>query len=322
MKKAKRTEEDVPGEHRFTIRPMRETLVECVPNFSEGRDTAKIDAIAEAIRTAGAIILDRTSDPDHNRSVVTFAAPAGVVEEAAFHAVRQAVASIDLRLHSGGHPRIGAADVVPFIPLRGVMLEDCARLAERTGRRIWEELGVPVYLYEAAARRPECRNLADIRRGNFEGLREEVLTNPARRPDFGGPALHPSAGAVVVGARQFLIAFNVNLATSDVEIARRIARKVRFSSGGLPAVKAMGVLLASRNLAQVSMNLTDFERTPVDVAFEAVCAEAAREGVGIVSSELIGLIPKKALEMVAARYLKIEDFNASMVLENRLEERR
>ena len=251
---------------------MPETLVECVPNFSEGRDAAKIDAIVEAVRSAGASVLHRTSDSDHNRSVVTFAAPVGVIEEAAFQAVRQAVASIDLRLHSGVHPRIGAADVVPFIPLKGVTLEDCARLAERTGRRIWDELGVPVYLYEAAALRPECRSLADIRRGNFEGLSQAVLTDPARRPDFGGPALHPSAGAVAVGARKFLIAFNVNLATPDVEIARRIARKIRFSSGGLPGIKAMGVRLASRNLAQVSMNLTDFERTPPHVAYEAVRA--------------------------------------------------
>ncbi len=297
---------------------MSETLVECVPNFSEGRDPAKIDAIVEAVRSAGAIVLDRTSDPDHNRSVVTFAAPAGIVEEAAFRAVRQAAASIDLRLHAGRHPRIGAADVVPFVPVAGVTLEDCAELARRTGRRIWEELQVPVYLYEAAALRPQCRNLADIRRGNWEGLREEVLTNPARHPDFGGPALHPSAGAVVVGARKFLIAFNVNLATPDVEIARRIAKTVRFSSGGLPAVKAMGVLLASRNLAQVSMNLTDFETTSVYTAFQAVCAEAAREGVGIVGSELIGLIPRKALDGGDPGALRIENFDPSMILENRL----
>lgn len=300
---------------------MPETLVECIPNFSEGRDASKIDAIVEAVRSAGAIVLHRTSDADHNRSVVTFAAPVGVIEEAAFHAVRQAVASIDLRAHAGVHPRIGAADVVPFVPLRGVTLADCARIAERTGRRIWEELGVPVYLYEAAALRPERRNLADVRRGNWEGLRQEVLTNPDRRPDFGGPALHPSAGAVAVGARKLLVAFNVNLATSDVEIARRIARTVRFSSGGLPAVKAMGVLLASRNLAQVSMNLTDIDQTPLHQVYEAVCAEAARLGAGIVGSELIGLVPKQALERAAAHYLKVEEFSPGMILENRLAER-
>lgn len=300
---------------------MSETLVECVPNFSEGRDPAKIDAIVEAVRSAGAVVLDRTSDPDHNRSVVTFAAPAGIIEGAAFRAVRQAVASIDLRVHSGRHPRIGAADVVPFVPLHGVTLDDCAGIARRTGRRIWEELQVPVYLYEAAALREENRNLADVRRGNWEGLREEVRTNPARRPDFGNAALHESAGAVVIGARKFLIAFNVNLATSDVEISRRIAKKIRFSSGGLPAVKAMGVMLESRNLAQVSMNLTDFETTSVYAAFHAVCDEAGRERVGIVGSELIGLIPEKALEGGEIASLRIENFDPSMILENRLAER-
>lgn len=289
---------------------MSETLVECVPNFSEGRDRAKIDAIVEAIRSAGAVVLDRTSDSDHHRTVVTFAAPPGVVEEAAFHAVRQAVASMDLRVHAGVHPRIGAADVVPFVPLAGVTLDDCARIAQRTGRRIWEELGVPVYLYEAAALRPECRNLADIRRPGF-----------AHNPDFGGAARHPSAGAVVVGARKFLVAFNVNLATADVAIARHIARTVRASSGGLPAVKAMGVMLASRNLAQVSMNLTDFEQTSVRQAFEAVCIEAARYGIGIAGSELIGLIPQKALDPADLPLLRIENFTPSMILENRLRER-
>jgi glutamate formiminotransferase len=300
---------------------MSESLVECVPNFSEGRDASKIDAIVEAIRSAGALILDRTSDPNHNRSVVTFVAPAGAVGDAAFRAIRQSVSSIDLRMHSGVHPRIGAVDVVPFVPIEGVTLDQCVRLARDTGRRVWEELGVPVYLYEAAALRPECRNLADIRRGNWEGLREEVLTNPARQPDIGGPALHPSAGAVVIGARQFLIAFNVNLATSDVEIARQIARTVRASSGGLPAVKAMGVMLASRNLAQVSMNLVDFEQTPIYTAFAAVCAEATRHGVGIAGSELIGLVPKKALEVGDVEKLRIEDFDPSMILENRIRDR-
>jgi glutamate formiminotransferase len=298
---------------------MPETLVECVPNFSEGRDKSKIDAIVAEVRAAGAVILDRTSDPDHNRSVVTFAAPAGVVEEAAFRAVRQAVATIDLRQHRGVHPRIGAADVVPLVPWRGVTLQECAQMAHRTGRRIWEELGVPVYLYEAAALRPEHRNLADIRRGNFEGLRAEVRINPARRPDFGGAELHPSAGAVVVGARKFLIAFNVNLATTDLDLARRIARTVRFSSGGLPAVKAMGVPVA--NFAQVSMNLVDFEETSILKAFDAVCAEADREGVAVAGSELIGLIPQKALEGIDAAHLKIEHFDPSMILENRLAER-
>ena len=286
---------------------MSETLVECVPNFSEGRDAARVDAIAAAVRSAGAVLLDCTADPDHHRSVITFAAPAAIVEEAAFRAVRQAVASLDLRLHAGVHPRVGAADVVPFVPLHGVTLQDCAAIARRAARRIWDQLHVPVFLYEAAALRPECRNLADIRRPGF----------PCP-PDFGGPQLHPSAGAVVVGARKFLIAFNVNLATADVAIARRIARAVRASSGGLPAVKAMGVLLASRNLAQVSMNLTDFEQTSVRQAFDAVCVEAARHGVAILESELIGLIPQKALDPADVPSLRIANFNSSMFLENRL----
>ena len=286
---------------------MQSRLVECVPNFSEGRDHAKIGAIAHAIQSAGAVVLDRTSDHDHHRSVITFAAPPEVTAEAAFRAVRQAVHSIDLRHHTGVHPRIGAADVVPFVPLDGITLEDCARLAEETGRRIWEELRVPVYLYEAAARRPESRNLADVRRGRSV-------------PDFGGPDHHASSGAVVVGARKFLIAFNVNLQTSDVAIARRIARSVRFSSGGLPYVKAVGVMLASRNLAQVSMNLTDFEQTPIHVAFEAVRSEAERHGVGIAGTEIIGLVPKKAVEMAVAAGYRDENLTAKIVLENRLAE--
>jgi glutamate formiminotransferase len=295
-------------------------IVECVPNFSEGRNSGVIDAIVEAIAAAGAAVLHRTSDPDHNRSVVTFAGAPERAADAAFRAVAQAAARIDLRQHVGVHPRIGATDVVPFVPVSGIGLEDCAALAAEVGRRIWEELGVPVYLYEAAARRPERRNLADIRRGGFEGLREAVRTNPARLPDFGGPELHPSAGATVVGARKFLVAFNVNLATADVEAARRIARKVRASSGGLPCVKAIGLPLASHGLAQVSMNLTDFEVTGVGRAFAAVREEAAREGVAVAGSELIGLAPRAAFEDAAASLLALEAFHRGMVLENRIEE--
>ncbi|MBV9506604.1 MAG: glutamate formimidoyltransferase [Acidobacteriia bacterium] len=287
---------------------MPATLVECVPNFSEGRDPAKIDALVDAVLRAGGQILDRTSDHDHHRSVLTFAASADVIGEAAFQAVRQAVASIDLRSHSGVHPRIGAADVVPFVPLKGVTLADCALIARETGRRIWEELGVPVFLYEAAALRPESRNLADIRRGRV----------PV--PDFGDSVLHPTAGAVVVGARKFLIAYNVNLETTDLQAARQIARAVRESSGGLPYVKALGLFLASRNQAQVSMNLTDFEETPIHVAFEAVRAEAARYGIRVAGSEIIGLVPQQALEMTAAWYLKVEDFTPGLILEHRLEQ--
>jgi len=297
------------------------TIVECVPNFSEGRDASKVDAIVEAIRSVrGIAILDRELDADHNRSVVTFAGPATAVVEAAFRGVERAIGLIDLRHHTGVHPRIGACDVVPFVPVEGVTLDDCVRLANELGARLWERLHVPVYLYEAAARRPDRLNLENIRRGQFEGLREEVHTNPDRRPDFGDAELHPSAGATVVGARKFLIAYNINLNTTDVAIAKRIAKAIRFSSGGFRYVKSMGVPLASRNLAQVSMNLTDFEQTPIYRVFEAVRAEAARYGASIVGSEIVGLIPKRALEMTAEWYLQVENFHSSLVLENRLAE--
>jgi len=297
------------------------TIVECVPNFSEGRDRSKVDAIIEAIRSVrGIAILDRELDADHNRSVVTFAGPAQSVVEAAFRGVERAVDLIDLRHHTGVHPRIGAADVVPFVPVEGVTLDDCVRLANELAARLWERLRVPVYLYEAAARRPERVNLENIRRGQFEGLREEVRTNPERRPDFGEAELHPSAGATVVGARKFLIAYNINLNTADVEIAKRIAKAIRFSSGGFRYVKSMGVPLASRNLAQVSMNLTDFEQTPIHRVFEAVRAEAARYGASIVGSEIVGLVPKRALEMTAEWYLQVENFQPGLVLENRIAE--
>jgi glutamate formiminotransferase len=296
-------------------------LVECVPNFSEGRDAAKVDAIVEAIRSVrGIAILDREMDADHNRSVITFAGPATSVVEAAFRGVERAISLIDLRHHTGVHPRIGACDVVPFVPVEGVTLDECVHLATELGMRLWESLQVPVYLYEAAARRPDRLNLENIRRGQFEGLRDEVRTNPDRLPDFGNAELHPSAGATVVGARKFLIAYNINLNTADVEIAKRIAKAIRFSSGGFRYVKSMGVPLASRNLAQVSMNLTDFEQTPIHRVFEAVRAEAARYGASIVSSEIVGLIPKRALEMTAEWYLQVENFHPRLVLENRLAE--
>lgn len=298
---------------------MARRIVECVPNFSEGRDAAKVDALAEAVRSvAGVALLDREMDADHNRSVLTFAGEPEAVGEAALRAVGKAVESIDLNHHTGAHPRIGAADVVPFVPVEGVTLEDCARLAGRVGEEIWRRFGVPVYLYEAAARRPERVNLENIRHGQFEGLREEIGVKPERAPDIGEARVHPTAGAVVVGARKFLIAYNINLNTADVEIAKRIAKAVRFSSGGFRYVKAMGVALASRGLAQVSMNLTDFEQTPVHRVFEAVRTEAARYGASIVGSEIVGLIPKKALEMSAEHFLRIENFKPEMVFENRL----
>jgi glutamate formiminotransferase len=295
------------------------TIVECVPNFSEGRDASKVDAIVAAIRSVpGVAVLDREMDADHNRSVVTFAAPAETVGEAAIRGVEKAVALIDLNRHRGVHPRIGAADVVPFVPVEGVTLQDCVRIAECTGAELWRRLRLPIYLYEAAARHPDRVNLENIRKGGFEGLRAEVRTNPARRPDFGEAELHPTAGATVVGARKFLIAYNINLDTADLEIAKRIARVIRTSCGGLPCVKAMGVPLASRKLVQVSMNLTDFEQTPMHLVFEAVRAEAARDGIDIAGSEIIGLVPNRALAMSAGFYLKVENFRPELILENRL----
>lgn len=298
---------------------MRPRLVECVPNFSEGRDPSKVHAIADAIRSvSGATVLHIEMDEDHNRSVITFAAPPETVGEAALAAVAQARDLIDLTRHQGVHPRIGATDVLPFVPLEGVTLAECAEIAVRTGHAIWQRCGIPIYLYEAAARTPERKNLENIRRGQFEGLRDEAVTNPDRAPDIGGPALHATAGATVVGARKFLIAYNINLNTSDAGVAMAIAKTIRQSSGGMPCVKALGVMLRSRNLAQVTMNLTDFETTPVHMVYDAVAREAAAYGVSIAGSEVIGLIPKRALELAAAHYLRIEEFDPLMILENRL----
>jgi len=296
-------------------------LVECVPNFSEGRQMAKVDAIVDAMRAVpGVFLLGRESDADHNRSVVTLVGEPEAVREAAVRGVGKAAELIDLTRQTGAHPRVGATDVVPFIPIEGVTIEDCVALANEAGREIWERYHIPVYLYEAAAQWPERVNLENIRRGQFEGLREEVLRNPQRAPDIGEPRLHPTAGATVVGARKFLIAYNINLNTSDLEIAKRIAKTIRFSSGGMPCVKAMGVDLRARNLAQVSMNLTDFEQTPIHKVFETVKREAERLGVGIVGSEIVGLIPRRAIEMTAEFYLQVENFSPAQVLENRLEE--
>jgi glutamate formiminotransferase/formiminotetrahydrofolate cyclodeaminase len=294
-------------------------LVECVPNFSEGRDVSKIDAIVETVRSVpDVVLLDREADADHNRSVLTFVGPPGAVADAAFRAVEKAVSLIDLTKHQGAHPRIGAADVVPFIPIEGVTIEDCVKLAERVGAEIWKNLKVPVYFYEAAAKRPDRVNLENIRRGQFEALLAEMPTVPDRAPDCGDPVCHPTAGAVVVGARKFLIAYNITLGTSDVNVAKRIAKTIRFSSGGFRYVKSMGVMLASRNLAQVSINLTDFEQTPIHLVFETVRREAERYGVTVAASEIVGLIPKKALEMSAEYFLRCENFKPDLVLENRV----
>jgi glutamate formiminotransferase / formiminotetrahydrofolate cyclodeaminase len=315
------THDEARKNHPLEEGPDMKQIVECVPNFSEGRDAAKVDAIVQTMReVSGAFVLDRESDADHNRSVVTLAGEPEAVAEAAIRAVGKAAELIDLTRQTGAHPRIGATDVVPFIPVRGVTLDDCVALAQKVAHEIWKRYRVPVYLYEAAARRPERKNLENIRKGQFEGLREEASRNLERAPDIGGPGLHSTAGATVVGARKFLIAYNINLDTPDVKIAKRIAKTIRFSSGGLPFVKAMGVDLRARNLAQVSMNLTDFEQTPIHVVFQAVKREAERHGAGILGSEIVGLIPRRALETTAESCLQIENFSPAQVFENRLEE--
>ncbi len=302
---------------------MNEPLIECVPNFSEGRDAARVDLLVSAISSvAGVQVLDRTSDRDHHRSVVTFVGPGKAVVEASVRAAAQAAAVIDLTRHSGVHPRVGALDVLPFVPLGSVTLEACADFAHRAGERIARELGIPVYFYGAAALKPGRAALENIRRGQFEGLREAVLTDPARAPDLGGPALHPTAGAVVVGARQVLIAFNINLKSNDVSVARSIARAIRESSGGFRAVKALGLQLASRGLVQVSMNLTDFERTPPHLVFERVSRLAAERGIEVEGSELIGLVPQSAVEMAFAHFMKLPGFGLRSIIENRAQRSR
>ena len=301
---------------------MPRQLVECVPNFSEGRDAGKIEAIVAAIAAVPEVVLlDREADADHNRCVLTFVGPPAAVAEAALRGVEKAVELIDLTKHQGAHPRIGAADVVPFIPIEGVTLEECVRLAEQVGQEIWKRLQVPVYLLRsggAAARagEPGEHPARPVRGAGARRWR----TVAERRPDVGEPVCHPTAGATVVGARKFLIAYNVNLGTPDVAIAKRIAKTIRFSSGGFRYVKSMGVTLASRNLAQVSINLTDFEQTPLHLVFETVRREAERYGVPVVGSEIVGLIPKKAIEMSAEYFLRFENFRPELVLEHRIAE--
>jgi glutamate formiminotransferase len=273
---------------------MSDTLIECVPNFSEGQRPEVIQAILSAMCVEGVRLLDWSLDPDHNRSVITIAGPPAAVVESAVRGAGRAAELIDLTTQHGVHPRIGAADVIPFVPIRGISLEQCALLARQAGTEIWKRHQVPVYFYEAAAARPDRANLEEVRRGQFEGLRDAVVREPARRPDVGGPSLHPTAGASAVGARRFLIAFNLFLDTPEVAVARAIARDIRQSGGGLAGVKAMGV--SAQDQAQVSMNITDFTRTPVGEAYSAVLEKAARHGAKPVRAELIGLIPEAALE--------------------------
>ncbi len=297
--------------------PMTNKIVECIPNFSEGRRLDVVDAIVAAIQSVpGVTLLDRSSDADHNRSVITFVGSPEAVEAAAFAGIAKAAELIDMTKHTGEHPRMGAADVVPFVPISGVDMQECVQIAKRLGKRVGDELGIPVYLYEEAATREERHNLENVRRGEYEGIRESIATDPARQPDF-GPSKLGSAGAVAIGARQPLIAYNVYLNTSDVKIAKNIAKKVRTSSGGLPFVKGAGFLVDGK--AQVSMNLTNFRSTPVARVVDLIREEAAKQGTSIEKSELIGLIPQEALEDAAVWYLQLKDFDRQQVLERRME---
>ena len=294
-------------------------LVECIPNFSEARRPEAVEAIVAAIQSAGVTVLDRHSDSDHNRTVVTYVGAPAAVEDAAFRGIQKAAALIDLDTHSGSHPRLGATDVVPFVPLAGIEMAECVQMARRLGERVGRELNIPVYLYEEAATQPGRVNLEDIRRGQYEALKAEIGVKPERKPDFGPEAVGP-AGGTVIGARHPLVAFNVYLTTDDLAVAKAVAKALRHSSGGFRYVKALGMLVDGR--AQVSMNLTNFRGTPVQRVVEAVRREAARYGVGIQSSELVGLIPQEALVDSAVWYLQLDGFKPDQVLENRLYEAR
>jgi glutamate formiminotransferase len=294
-------------------------LVECVPNFSEGRKTETVERLAQAISSvATACVLDTHIDPDHNRSVITFVAAPEMIVEAAVRAVGLAAELIDMRRHTGVHPRLGATDVLPFIPISGVTMEDCAALAHQAGERIASELAIPVFFYERAALKPERVNLEDVRRGALELLREQIAVEPGRAPDVGPLRVHETAGAIAVGARPFLIAFNVNLRTTDVSIARKIARVVRARSGGLPFVKALGFELTTRGLTQVSLNIVNYEVTGITEAYEAVRRETETLGVEIVSTEIVGLVPEKALDRDTEYFQKLEKFSEDKVFEHRL----
>lgn len=294
-------------------------IVECVPNFSEGRRPEVVDAIGAAIASVSSVrMLDKEMDADHNRSVITFVGDHRGVAEAAFRGAAKAVELIDMRTHKGEHPRVGALDVLPFVPIAGVTMDDCVVLAREVGQRIADELSIPVYLYEAAATRPDRKALPDVRRGEYEGLMAEIGSNPDRKPDFGPPKLHPTAGACIVGARPVLIAWNVNLRTTDVRVAKRIAKAIRESDGGLPAVRAKGFDLPDRGLVQVSMNMVDYRRTSLVRAFEEIRRLASKEGIDIEGSEIIGLVPLDALIEGAVHYLKLTKFDREQLLEARL----
>jgi glutamate formiminotransferase len=294
-------------------------IVECIPNFSEGRDAEKVKQILEAISSVPGIkLLDHSMNADHNRSVVTFIGEPERVLEAAFAGCRKAAELINMEQHHGEHPRIGATDVIPFVPIREVTMADCIEMAKKLGERIATELEIPVYLYEEAATRPERKDLAYIRKGQYEALKAEMGVQPERDPDFGPARMHPTAGATVVGARMPLVAFNINLGTSDINIAKRIAKLIRARDGGYMYVKAMGVNLDERHIAQVSINMINFRKTSLYRVFETVKMEAERYGVPVVGSEIIGLVPMDALIDAAEYYLRIENFDRAQILESRL----
>ena len=293
-------------------------VVECVPNFSEGTDARRVDAIVAAMRVEGVSLLDWSMDADHNRSVVTIAGEPSAVVEAAVRGVGKAVDLIDLTRQQGVHPRIGAADVVPFVPVSGIKLEQCALLARQAGLEIWRRFGVPVFFYEAAAARPDRANLEEVRRGQFEGLRDAVRKETSRRPDLGGPGLHPTAGACAVGARKFLVAYNIYFDSADVSIVRAIAREIRAANGGLQGVKAMGVLAHGR--AQLSMNITDFQVTPISQVYRAVSRLAHKHKVAPVEGEVIGLLPEAAFERESDWMRQLNGFDPqAKILEHRLD---
>ena len=293
-------------------------LVECVPNFSEGRRKEVIQAIVDETRTANVKILDIESDPNHNRSVLTFVGEPDAVREAALAMSAKAIQLIDLNKHKGEHPRMGAIDVVPFIPISDITMQECAELAKEFAKEFASRFNVPVYLYEAAATRPDRRNLADIRKGEFEGLRNEIGRKPERKPDFGPETIHPTAGATAVGARQILIAYNVNLATNKIEVAKRIAKQVRGKDGGLTSVKALGFELKDRGLVQVSMNMVDYKASQLFKVFELIRSLAESEGIEIAESEVVGLVPTEALTDTSRFYLRLRNFKNDQILERKL----
>lgn len=293
-------------------------LVECVPNFSEGRRPEVIAAIAgEVSKVAGVKLLNVNSDASHNRTVVTFIGEPQAAKLAAFNACAKAAELIDMEQHQGEHPRVGATDVVPFIPVSEVTMEECVQLANELGKEIAEKLNIPVYLYEAAAKTPARVKLPDVRKGEYEGLKT-AISNPERHPDYGPAHMHPSAGATVVGARQFLIAYNINLSTSDVTIAKKIASSIREAKGGYKYCRAMGVMIEDRNMAQVTINMVDYTGTPLHRVFETVKSEAARYGVNVIGSEIVGMVPLQALVDTADFYLRLEGFDRKQVLEENL----